>query len=543
MINNKSSMGTSLSISTKIDLALAILFVSVLVISSLAQLSNQKSLIEEIVQDQSNVLADSYFDNVNTLMLTGGMANKEIARKKLVSRDEVIDAYIVRGPGVTKAYGAGTGPNKAKDSLDKRGLKGEKIDQFKDTADGRVLSVVLPMKASKDYRGTNCLMCHIVPEGEVLGVVRVDYSLKALDDRVFTEILMSVGMNSILFLIGLITISFIMKKLVVRPLRKITDTVRLVEQNSNLSHKIELDSDDELGNLAKAINVMLRKFEHIIEKVAQTTNMLVAESQQLLAITDQSIKGCQREKRETELVATAMNEMEQTAVNMAQNALQAANSTQEADKQAIEGSSVVNSAVNTINALANEVTEASEVIQKLEEDSEGIGRVVEVITNIAEQTNLLALNAAIEAARAGEQGRGFAVVADEVRTLATRTHEATQEIQTMIESLQNQARGAASVMHRSREKAENSVSEAARAGAVLEEITVAVGTITEMNNQISVAANEQSVVSAEMSKNVVSINDVSNQTAENAELLSKSSDVLSDLAESLQALVNQFNTE
>jgi methyl-accepting chemotaxis protein len=237
-----------------------------------------------------------------------------------------------------------------------------------------------------------------------------------------------------------------------------------------------------------------------------------------------------------------MTEMEQTAANVAQNALQAANSTQEADKQAIEGSSVVNNAVNTINALANEVTEASEVIQKLEEDSEGIGRVVEVITNIAEQTNLLALNAAIEAARAGEQGRGFAVVADEVRTLATRTHEATQEIQSMIESLQHQSRGAAAVMNRSREKAETSVSEAARAGAVLEEITVAVGTITEMNNQISVAANEQSAVSAEMSKNVVSINEVSDQTADNSELIAKASDVLSDLAGNLQGLVNQFKT-
>jgi methyl-accepting chemotaxis protein len=398
------------------------------------------------------------------------------------------------------------------------------------------------MKALKDYRGTNCLMCHVVPEGEVIGAVRVDYSLKTMDDKVFKAILKSVGINSILFLIGLVIISFIMKKLVVRPLQKITDTVRLVEHDSDLHHQIELDSNDELGNLAKALNVMLQKFQHIIDKVAQTTNRLVSESQQLSNITDQSIQGCQRQQRETEQVATAMTEMEQTAANVAQNALQAANSTQEADKQATEGSAVVNNAVNTINALASEVTEASEVIQKLEEDSEGIGRVVEVITNIAEQTNLLALNAAIEAARAGEQGRGFAVVADEVRTLATRTHEATQEIQSMIESLQQQARGAASVMNRSREKADSSVSEAAHAGSVLNEIAVAVGTITEMNNQISVAANEQSAVSAEMSKNVVSINEVSDQTAANSELISNASDVLTDLAENLQALVNQFKT-
>jgi methyl-accepting chemotaxis protein len=542
MSSDKTTSGKSLSISTKIDLALAILFLLVLITSSINQYNSETALIEKIVQDQTNTLADSYFDNVNTLMLTGGMANKEIARKKLISRDDVLDAYIIRGQGVTAVYGEGTGPNKAKDELDRRGMKGEKIDQFVETPNGRVLSVVLPMKALKDYRGTNCLMCHVVPEGEVIGAVRVDYSLKTMDDKVFKAILKSVGINSVLFLIGLAIISFIMKKMVVRPLKKVTDTVKVVERDSDLHHQIELDSNDELGDLAKAINIMLNKFQHIIDKVAQTTNLLVTESQQLSDITERTIQGAHKQQMETEQVATAMTEMEQTAADVAQNAMQAANSTQEADKQAIEGSTVVNSAVSTINALASEVTEASEVIRKLEEDSEGIGRVVEVITTIAEQTNLLALNAAIEAARAGEQGRGFAVVADEVRTLATRTHDATQEIQSMIESLQGQARGAASVMNRGREKADSSVAEAARAGAVLEEITVAVGTITEMNNQISVAANEQSTVSAEMSKNVVSINEVSDQTAENSELIAKASDVLSDLAGNLQSLVNQFKT-
>lgn len=542
MSSKKTTTGTSLSISTKIDLALAILFLLVLITSSFNQYNKETSLIEEIVQDQTNTLADSYFDNVNTLMLTGGMANKEIARKKLISRDDVLDAYIVRGPGVIKAYGQGAGPNTAKDELDRRGMKGEKIDQIIDTPNGRILSVVLPMKALKDYRGTNCLMCHIVPEGEVIGAVRVNYSLKDMDDKVFKAILKSVGINAVLFLIGLVIISLIMKKMVVRPLQKVTDTIRLVEQDSDLHHQIDLESNDELGNLAKAINVMLQKFQHIIDRVAQTTNLLVNESQQLTDITERSIQGAHKQQMETEQVATAMTEMEQTAADVARSAMQAANSTQEADKQAIEGSSVVNSAVNTINALASEVTEASEVIQKLEEDSEGIGRVVEVITNIAEQTNLLALNAAIEAARAGEQGRGFAVVADEVRTLATRTHGATQEIQSMIESLQGQARGAASVMQRSREKADSSVSEAARAGAVLEEITVAVGTITEMNNHISVAANEQSTVSADMSKSVVSISEVSDQTAGNADRIAQASDALSDLAGNLQTLVNQFKT-
>ncbi len=540
--SNKNTTGSSLSVGIKIDLALVVLFSIVLVTASAYRYNSQKSLIEEIVQDQSNLMADSYFDNVNTLMLTGGMANKEIARKKLTSREEVLDAYIVRGQGVVSAYGQGAGPNTVKDELDKRGMSGEKIDLISETPDGRVLSVVLPMRASKDSRGTNCLMCHVVPEGEVLGAVRVDYSLKAMDDLIFKEIMKDLGINATFFVIALVIVSLILKRLVIRPLHKVTDIVNLVEKDSNLSHRIELDSRDELGNLGKAINVMLSKFEHIIDNVTQTTDKLVGESQRLAQITERSIDGARKQQRETEQVATAMTEMEQTAANVAQNALKAANSSQEADKRAIEGSTVVNNAVNTINALADEVAEASRVIQRLEEDSEGIGRVVEVITNIAEQTNLLALNAAIEAARAGEQGRGFAVVADEVRTLATRTHESTQEIQSMIESLQHQARGAVTVMDRSREKADASVSEAARAGAVLTEITAAVGTITEMNNQISVAASEQSAVSVEMSRNVVNINDVADDTTQNSESIAQASDALSELAASLQVLVGQFRT-
>jgi len=542
MTQKKNSSGTFLSISTKIDLALVVLFLLILAISSFYQFTSQKRLVEKLVQAQTDTLADAYFDNVNTLMLTGVMANKEIARKKITARKEVLDARIIRGEGVIKAFGPGTEYNKPKDELDKRALAGEEINTFFNGEDGRVLTVVIPMRALKDYKGTNCLQCHLVPEGEVLGAVRVDYSLQALDEKVLKELLINLGLNASLLIIGLIIISYTLKRMVVCPLRKITDSIRRVEQDSDLRQEIDISTNDELGRLGKALNVMLRKFEHIINKVSHTTNKVVEESQKLTAITERSINGARRQQQETDQVATAMAEMEQTAAEVARNAAQAASSTQEADKQTNEGSSVVNNAVNTINALAKEVTQASEVIHKLDEDSEGIGKVVEVITNIAEQTNLLALNAAIEAARAGEQGRGFAVVADEVRTLATRTHEATQEIQSMIESLQNQARGAVNVMNRSREKADISVSEAARAGAVLHEITQAIGTISQMNEQISVAADQQSAVSAEISNNIVSINDVTDEAAKNAELTAKTSDELSDLAENLQILINQFKT-
>jgi len=403
-----------------------------------------------------------------------------------------------------------------------------------------VLTVVIPMKAVKDYRGTNCLMCHVVPEGETLGAVRIDYSLEKFDTRVINDLGINIALNTCLFLLGLIAISLILKRLVVKPIKCITHTVRTIEDESNLSHRVKIHTDDELGQLGHAIDSMMEKFDHIIKQVLGSTNQLVSESQDLANITMKSIEGTRRQQLETDQVATAMTEMEQTSSEVAVNASNGVHSTEEADIQAKQGRQVVQSVRDSINALSSDINKASEVVHQLEMDSDGIGKVIEVIRNIAEQTNLLALNAAIEAARAGEQGRGFAVVADEVRTLATRTHESTQEIQSMIEGLQVQARDAASVMNTSQQRATATVDEAVQADDMLSQITQAVGSMTQMNQQIAHAVKEQSAVAAEMTRNIVVINEVSEQSVEHAELIANSSQTLSNLADNLQDLVKQF---
>jgi methyl-accepting chemotaxis protein len=196
--------------------------------------------------------------------------------------------------------------------------------------------------------------------------------------------------------------------------------------------------------------------------------------------------------------------------------------------------------VETIVGLAAEIESASEVIRNLEKDSNQIGSILDVIKGIAEQTNLLALNAAIEAARAGEQGRGFAVVADEVRTLASRTQESTEEIQSMIEKLQSGAKVAVSVMSDSRKYADDSVSHAKSAGEALEMITQSISTITEMNTQIATAAEEQSAVSEEINGNIVNINHAAEEAAEGANSTSTESERLAEMAKELQLLVHQF---
>jgi methyl-accepting chemotaxis protein len=530
------------SVSLKIDLALGGLFLLILLVSSLYLYSSQTTMVEQLVEDQTKNMADSYFDSINTLMLTGGMANREIPRQKLISKEEVLDARIIRGDGIKKYFGDGDENAQPKDDLDRKALGGELIHLLKETEDGRVLTIIEPMKALKDYRGTNCLLCHVVPEGEVLGAVRIDYSLKKLDATINRDLMTNILINMSLLIIGLLFISFAMKKLVTRPLKKITDTIQTIDQESNLKLRVNIKSRDELGEVATAINHMMETFDQMIAKVVSSILRLSNQSQHLASITEQSIQGAQRQQEETQLVATAMTEMEQTSATVADHAANTALSTQEADKQAAAGEDVVKKTIDSITELASNVSNASEEINHLEAESENIGRVVDVITNIAEQTNLLALNAAIEAARAGEQGRGFAVVADEVRTLATRTHKATQEIQSMIENLQSRARQTASVIRSSSETAEASVADATLAGNALYEITYAVGNIKNMNDQIASAAGEQRAVSEEMSRNVVSINNVATDTVEISQKIAQASDELADLAQNLEQIIRRFKT-
>ncbi|WP_455210849.1 methyl-accepting chemotaxis protein [Kaarinaea lacus] len=324
------------------------------------------------------------------------------------------------------------------------------------------------------------------------------------------------------------------------PLAKLRHTIELIERESALNKRIELHSEDELGSLAKAFNRMLDKFQSIVNQVTATATNLTNAAEDVAKITGQTAESVGKQQHEVDQVATAMNEMTATVQEVARNAIEAAKAATHSDEEAKSGQGVVDQTINAIDALANEVDRAANVIHRLEQDSDEIGTVLDVIKGIAEQTNLLALNAAIEAARAGEQGRGFAVVADEVRTLASRTQQSTAEIQQMIVRLQAGAQEAVTVMEDSRSRASNSVSSAQSAGQSLESITRSVASITDMNTQIAAAADEQSAVAEEINKNIVNINHAAERAADGAQQTSAASNALAELAQDLQALVGQF---
>ncbi len=331
-------------------------------------------------------------------------------------------------------------------------------------------------------------------------------------------------------------VSWFIARFVVSAIRR-----TIVTASGDLSQSIEVDSTDEIGELLGAMNGMRQKLLDMLAQISGTTEQLSAASEEMSAITTQSSAIIQQQRSETEQVATAMNEMTATVQEVAGNINDTASAASEANDHTQNGSRVVGQAVTQINNLAEQIEHASQTIHELEQHSKDISSVMEVITGIAEQTNLLALNAAIEAARAGEQGRGFAVVADEVRTLAGRTQESTEDIKQMIEKLQSGSRQAVQVMEQSREQAQAAVEHASESGKAFSIIADAVERINSMSTQISSAAEEQGAVSEEINRNIVQINDMANQTASGAEETSVASKDLARMASELQGLVTQFS--
>nr|WP_324734011.1 methyl-accepting chemotaxis protein [Pseudomonas sp. IT1137] len=339
-------------------------------------------------------------------------------------------------------------------------------------------------------------------------------------------------------ILGLLAAWLITRSIVIPLRQSVAFAQRIAE--GDLSQDLPLDRHDELGQLLAALQGMTSSLRNLLGRIGGGVSQIAAAAEQLSAITAQTSAGVHNQRQETEQTATAMHQMAATVQEVAQNAEQASMAARDADREAQQGNQVVQQAVTQIGNLALEVDQSAAAIQALNQESARIGGVLEVIRAVAEQTNLLALNAAIEAARAGEQGRGFAVVADEVRALARRTHDSTEEIEGLIGSLQRMAGGAVEQMESSRKLTQGTVTLAGQAGDALGRITQAVSTIEQMNQQIAAAAEEQSAVADSISASITRVRDIGEQSASASEQTAASSAELARLGVELQGLVAQF---
>jgi len=380
--------------------------------------------------------------------------------------------------------------------------------------------------------------------GDVRGILEINSNISSqvAASAVTSTKIIFVLIGTLLFII--VAIYFVYKTVVARKLNALNNSINdLAAGSSDLTRRLDDSGNDEISQLASGFNKFIENHRVFINEIAGSAQQLSSSSMDMTNLTIQAKKDSEEQKSQIGMVATAVNEMVASIQEVANNTTTADESARNANKETLSGLQVVEDNIRITDTLSSEIENAAKVIQELKVDSESIGSVLDVIRGISEQTNLLALNAAIEAARAGEHGRGFAVVADEVRTLASRTQESTIEIQDMIERLQKGADSAVTVMDNGIKTVGQSVKQATQTGETLRSITTAVNSISEINSQIANAIEEQSVVAEDINQNIISVDNLAQRGDKSSTNIAAANEQLNQLAENLTSMVSKFKLD
>jgi methyl-accepting chemotaxis protein len=528
------------SITSKLLVTLSVVFGVVVISSTAYQYNQQKELVFSILSEQLHDKASNYFDSLNMMMITGTMAQKETLRQKALAQESIEDVRVLRGDAVTKLYGAGLAGQTPVDDIDRRALLGETVLESYSADWGKGVVIALPMKASENYRGTNCISCHMTKEGEVLGAIRIEYNLNHVNSLINQRTFIAVAIMVAIALLGYLSTLLITRRFIVGPIQKTSRYMAAVSQNQDLSQKLHIHQNDEIGDLAKDIDKFIGSVSSSLHHVQETSHQLSHSAVQLTQIAEYTDSTANQQLNETSDVQSHVEQVNSQQKQVEQSTKRASelmDHTHDLTQQSVQKATSVS---EEIKSLVVEIETVASDISQLNSQTQDVSNILDVIKGIADQTNLLALNAAIEAARAGEQGRGFAVVADEVRQLASRTTDATSDIETILSQFKQDSDGALSSVESVSKRAHQGSNEVYALAESMNQVNEEIQRTTTLASDVQQQTHATSELNNEVSQKAETITQHANETSNSASKAHKISVDLEQLSLRLESLLNQF---
>lgn len=525
--------GKRTAVATKILLAASLALVTGLAIVGGAALFLEKQALVGLQRENSLIFVNIMGDDIKTAMMADDMKKVDAYIKEVIEHKRAQSFSIYNEKGEERGSGS------KGDALVAEVFKSNKPASSEIMQNNiHILETVIPLPNEERCQG-----CH-EKETRILGVLRLDTSIEqgyAASRKAAFWLLVS---GALALITSFVCLMFVLRVTVTGKINdfvaKVTDLAR---GEGDLTKQIIVKSNDEFGRLADEINSLVDKIRSIISQIAQTSEQVSTSAEELQSNAEQMATGAEQVAAQAETVATAGEEMSATSGDIAQNCQMASAGSQQASAAAVSGAQVVNETISVMNSIAERVRSSAKAVESLGSRSDQIGEIVGTIEDIADQTNLLALNAAIEAARAGEQGRGFAVVADEVRALAERTTRATREIGEMIKAIQQETKDAVVAMEEGVSEVAKGSEKASDSGRALEQILFQINAVNSQIHQVATAAEQQTATTSEISSNMQQITEVVAQTSRGAQESASAANRLSALADDLRRIVSQFKVE